>query len=65
MSPAERNLHQIAATFCAPSIRRTPCPQCGGAGIIPTSTLQRPELHDERCSACAGTGRLVTEWSRA
>ena len=62
MTPAEQNLHDIAAAFCAPRVVRETCPGCGGRGLVPV----RPnpswtQVYAEPCRACVGKGYIVTE----
>ena len=61
MTPAERNLHDIAEAFCTPRVVREPCVQCGGSGRVAASTYSQPQMHTERCTACAGTGTVSRE----
>lgn len=61
MTPAEANLHAIAAAFCATRVVREVCPTCGGAGRVQTSSWERPQMHVERCATCAGTGAISRE----
>lgn len=70
MTPAERNLHRIAASFATlpgaierATIEYQRCPQCGGSGRCASSSWDAPQLHLARCTACAGTGRVSVERS--
>lgn len=62
MTPAEANLHAIAAAFCAPRVVRVQCPWCGGAGVA--NYLGLPPVPSEQlgaCVTCGGRGYVVTE----
>lgn len=61
MTPAEANLHRIAESFCAPRVVREVCPTCDGAGLVATSSWQKPEMHVESCGTRAGTGFVSRE----
>ena len=61
MTPAEANLHAIAAAFCAPRVVREVCPTCGGAGLVLTSTLDNTQMHLGECRTCAATGKISRE----
>ena len=61
MTPAEANLHAIAAAFCAPRIVREICPICRGRGKVACSTHARPEKHIDVCGNCGGAGSVLRE----
>lgn len=50
-----------AAPTVAPRIVRVVCPQCGGASFVVASSYAQPQLHLQRCSACAGVGAITVE----